>query len=174
MEQEKKSDFLFRQAEIADLERIWEIILQAKAQMKRLGSTQWDESYPTTDIIREDIETGEGYVLCKDGQVIAYGVASFNGEPVYLQIEELWEDNGTYLIVHRLAVADEAKHQGVAKQFMLAAEAMSRERGIFHARIDTKYDNNYMLRLIDSLHYKYIGEVYYRGINARKAFEKTL
>ena len=29
--------------------RIWEIILQAKAQMKRLGSHQWDESYPARE-----------------------------------------------------------------------------------------------------------------------------
>ena len=37
---------IFRKAEETDIERIWQIIGQAKAQMQRLGSQQWDENYP--------------------------------------------------------------------------------------------------------------------------------
>ena len=73
------------------------------------------------------------------------------------------------MVVHRLAVADEMKHQGLAKRFMLQAEEVSRNKGIYAFRIDTNFDNQYMLRLIDSLGFSYSGEVSYRGeINAKR------
>ncbi len=77
------------------------------------------------------------------------------------------------MVVHRLAVADEMKHQGLAKRFMLQAEEISRNKGIYAFRIDTNFDNQYMLRLIDSLGFSYSGEVSYRG-DKRKAFEKSI
>ena len=167
-------EMLFRKAEDIDVERIWEIILQAKALMKRLNTHQWDDSYPTVETIRGDIEKQAGYVLCKDSRILAYGVVSFDPEPTYDTIEGEWTNDLPYLIVHRLAVADEAKGQGIARQFILQAEEVSRQKGIYNFRVDTKFDNEYMLRLIDSLGFRYSGEVYYRGNQARKAFEKCI
>lgn len=165
---------IFRKAEETDIERIWQIIGQAKAQMQRLGSQQWDENYPAIEHIRQDIQDGNGYVICREDRVVAYGVISFEGEPVYKDIEGKWSNDLPYVIVHRLAIADEMKRQGMAKQFMLQAEEVSRKKGVYNFRVDTKYDNAYMLRLIDTLGFKYCGEVYYRNNSARKAFEKTI
>ena len=113
---------IFRKAEETDIERIWQIIGQAKAQMQRLGSQQWDENYPAIEHIRQDIQDGNGYVICREDRVVAYGVISFDGEPVYKDIEGKWSNDLPYVIVHRLAIADEMKRQGMAKQFMLQAE----------------------------------------------------
>lgn len=163
----------FRKATDSDTERIWEILLQAKAQMKRLNMHQWDENYPAIENVRQDIESGDGYVFTQENRVIAYGVISFGGEPSYKEIEGKWSNELPYMVVHRLAVADEAKHQGMARRFMLQAEEVSRQKGIYNFRIDTNYDNQYMLHLIDTMQFKYCGEVYYRGA-PRKAFEKGI
>ena len=168
------SDLLFRKAEETDIERIWVIIGQAKEQMRRLNSHQWDESYPALETISQDIKIGNGYVFCKGNKVVAYGVISFDGEPVYKDIDGKWTNELPYMIVHRLAVADEMKRQGMAKRFMLEAEEVSRQKGIYNFRVDTNYDNEYMLHLIDSLGFQYTGEVRYRGNNIRKAFEKCI
>ena len=165
---------LFRKAIDSDIERIWEIILQAKAQMKRLNTHQWDDNYPAVETIQNDIKAEVGYVLCKENRVMAYGVVSFKAEPAYDTIEGEWTNELPYLIVHRLAVADEVKGQGMARLFMQEAEEVSREKGIYNFRVDTKFDNEYMLRLIDKLGFRYSGEVYYRGNQARKAFEKCI
>ena len=157
-----------------DANRIWEIMLQAKAQMKRLGSHQWDNDYPTPELIAEDIRNGRGYVLRNGEQIVAYSVISFEAEPAYAEIKGKWQNDAPYLIVHRLAVADEAKHQGIAKRFMQEAEKISLAKGIDNFRIDTNYDNHYMLHLIDSLGFQYSGEVIYRGNKVRRAFEKTI
>lgn len=168
------SDLQFRKAEETDIERIWVIIGQAKEQMRRLNSHQWDESYPALETIDQDIKTGNGYVFCKENKVVAYGVISFDEEPVYKEIDGKWTNELPYMIVHRLAIADEMKRQGIAKRFMLEAEKVSRRKGIYNFRVDTNYDNEYMLHLIDSLGFEYTGEVCYRGNNTRKAFEKCI
>ena len=62
---------IFRKAEETDIERIWQIIGQAKAQMQRLGSQQWDENYPAIEHIRQDIQDGNGYVICREDRVVA-------------------------------------------------------------------------------------------------------
>ena len=70
---------IFRKAEETDIERIWQIIGQAKAQMQRLGSQQWDENYPAIEHIRQDIQDGNGYVICREyrnNRVLQIGRAS--------------------------------------------------------------------------------------------------
>ena len=57
---------IFRKAEETDIERIWQIIGQAKAQMQRLGSQQWDENYPAIEHIRQDIQDQQLYALMAD------------------------------------------------------------------------------------------------------------
>ena len=167
---------IFRKAEISDVEEIWTILLQAKAQMRALGSCQWDENYPSEELVREDIAAGDGYVAqdAESGRVLAYGVVSFEGEPIYDQIYDLWDNNLPYIVVHRLAVSDLCKHQGVARWFMNEAEEVARACGVYNFRVDTKYDNHYMLSLIDRMGFHYVGEVEYRGSEYRKAFEKAI
>lgn len=169
----QNDSIVFRKAGHSDTDRIMEIMQQAKDQMKRLGSCQWNENYPARENIITDIGNDEGYVFEKEGTVIAYGVISFTEEDVYRQINT-WTTDDKYLVVHRLAVADEAKHQGLGKRFMLKAEDVARQRGVNFFRVDTKYDNNYMLSIFKSLGFVYKGDVVYRGGEERLAFEKDL
>ena len=48
-------ELIFRQARPADAERIMEIIRQAQAQMRALGSLQWQDGYPARADIDNDI-----------------------------------------------------------------------------------------------------------------------
>ncbi|MDY4091686.1 MAG: GNAT family N-acetyltransferase, partial [Alistipes finegoldii] len=60
-------DLKYRKAEPADAERIMEIIRQAQAQMRALGSLQWQDGYPARADIDNDIARGYGYVFEKSG-----------------------------------------------------------------------------------------------------------
>ena len=62
---------LFRPALPHESSRIWEIILQAKEQMRRENKCQWDEHYPTPQHIAKDIENGYAHVLCRNEKIIA-------------------------------------------------------------------------------------------------------
>ena len=119
------SDFKFRTATMQDAERIWTLMQQAKAQMYREGKQQWDESYPLPCHIEADIAKGYAHVLCLEDVVVAYGAVAFEGEPAYDVIDGEWLSVQPYVVVHRLAVADEVKRQGVATRFMQEVERLA-------------------------------------------------
>lgn len=162
----------FRKATNGDADRIWEIIQQAQVQMRRLNSKQWQNGYPAPANIASDIEQGYGYVLSCEGRVIAYGAVIFDGEPAYEKLDGKWLSDAPYVMVHRLAVADEAKQRGIAIEFMHRVEELSRSKGIKSFRVDTNFDNYYMLKVLAKLGFVYCGEVVYR--DPRQAFEKLL
>lgn len=167
------SEFTFRKATTQDAERIWQLMLQAKAQMYREGKQQWDESYPLPANIDSDIEKGYAHVLCKEQQVVAYGAVAFDGEPVYEHIEGEWLSNKPYVVVHRLAVADEVKRQGVATRFMQEVEKLAVSEGFESFKVDTNYDNLYMQRMMKTLGFIHCGTVHYpRG--ERMGYERII
>lgn len=166
---------LFRLAAAEDAERILEIIRQAQAQMRARGSDQWQHGYPASPDIARDIARANGYVLCEPakGRVIAYGAVIFSGEPAYDSINGKWLYTGPYVVVHRLAVAAETKGQGVGTEFMRRTEALARSQHVPSFRVDTNFDNAYMLRMLSSLGFVLCGEIDYEG-DKRLAFEKPL
>ena len=163
-------NYLFRKAKQTDTERIWQIILQAKEQMRRINSRQWNESYPLIENITSDIENGYAYVLCEEDIVIAYGAVVFDGEPAYNHIQGKWLTDLPYVVLHRLAVADEVKNQGVATLFMQKVAELAKQKGIGSFRVDTNFDNLYMQKILSALDFTYCGEVFY-DIKQRRAFE---
>ncbi len=164
---------LFRIATTQDLDRIMQIIRQAQARMKANGQAQWQNGYPATADIERDIERGYGYLLTENAHAIAYGAIVFDGEPAYDAIDGAWLADCPYVALHRLAVADEALHRGVATQFMRNTETLARERGIRSFRVDTNFDNRYMLALVKGLGFVFCGEIDYCN-GHRLAFEKLL
>ena len=107
------------------------------------------------------------------GNVVAYGAVVFDGEPAYDAIEGAWLTDGDYVVLHRMAVTDGEKGRGVATEFMRRVEAMACGRGTGSMRVDTNFDNRYMLRMLGRLGFVYCGKVRYRS-GERLAFEKTL
>lgn len=162
-----------RKAFPADAERILQIILQAKERMRLRGSRQWQDGYPASEHISDDINNGFGYVLCVDDRIIAYAAVIFSGEPAYDSIKGNWLSNGPYVVVHRLAVADEMTRRGVATLFMNKIEELSLQKNVKSFRADTNFDNKYMQKILINSGFTYCGEIRYE-YNNRMAYEKIL
>ena len=179
-----------------------EIILQAKAQMYREGKHQWDENYPTVPILENDVRRGWGYVLVPEKDtpvqnvydeatpffndhtgtdngtsrqdIIAYGAVVFDGEPAYKGLwDGQWLSEQPYVVLHRLAVADRWKRQGMAVRYMQAVCDLALSRGIRSFKVDTNYDNFYMQRVFSRLGFTYCGRIRYDA-GERMAYEKLL
>ena len=166
------SDFSLRPATVLDADRCWQILQQGKAQMFREGKKQWTEAYPSRQSVEYDLENGSAYVLERRGEVVAYGAVIFDGEPAYAQIEDRWLTHGDYVVIHRLAVADEAKRQGVAREYFNQVMHMAAQRGVHSIKVDTNYDNFYMQHLLQGLGFTYCGDVIYPQ-GSRLAYEKV-
>ena len=165
---------LFRPALPDDLERICTIIRQAQAQMRLRGSRQWQNGYPAAAHITDDIDRGYGHVLCTHtGLVVAYGAVVFDGEPAYDAIDGQWLTDEPYVLVHRIAVADGERGRGVAAEFLHRVETLAQERGVKAFRIDTNFDNQTMLQLLERTGFTYCGKVVYRS-GERLAYEKRI
>ena len=170
---DRSAQVFFRKAAVTDIDPVWRIILQAKEQMRLLGSRQWQDGYPALDDIRRDIADGCGYVLAAGNGPVAYGAVLFGGEPAYGSIEGEWLCQPPYVVVHRLAVAQEMRRCGLATRFMREVETFARNAGLHSFRVDTNFDNRYMRSLLSALGFTYCGEIFYAD-GSRRAYEKPL
>ena len=103
----------------------------------------------------------------------AYGAVVFEGEPAYEAIDGRWLTDLRYVMVHRLAVAEEQLRRGLAREFMRRVEQLALRRGCGSFRVDTNFDNSLMLGLLASSGFVRCGEIHY-GPERREAFEKVL
>ena len=163
-----------RKATREDVPRVWVILQQAVDQMLREGRHQWSREYPRPEDIGQDISQGVGTVLCRrDGTVIAYAAVVFTGEPAYETLEGEWLSDRPYVVVHRIAVADECKRAGIATRFMRMIEEEAVREGIHSFRIDPNYDTVYMQKMLARLGFTRTGECrYHRG--SRLCYEKLI
>lgn len=168
-------EHIIRKAGHADSERIWQIITDAKRLMAERGSTQWTDSYPSADTIEADICSGHAFVACDRRQVaVAYAVITTEPEAAYADICGRWLTPGSYVTVHRLAVADGWRGLGLARALMARAEREARSAGATGVRVDTNHDNAAMLALLPAMGYELCGTVSYGPRGERIAFEKAV
>lgn len=166
-------EITFRKASTTDINRITEIIEEAKRQMAHEGKCQWNEAYPTRSNIETDVADGTAHVMLTAGRIVAYGAVVFTGEPAYNMIEGEWLTEQPYVVLHRLAVADEAKGHGVGQLLLKEVERLALATGVKSFKVDTNHDNNRMLRLLDKAGFTFCGTIHYPQ-GERMAFEKLL
>ncbi len=169
-------NLILRRAKLEDIARIIEIIIQAQRQMANNGSDQWQNGYPSEKDILNDINQENGYILESHNlNIIGYAAIIFTGEPAYNTISDgNWLiNNHKYVVVHRLAVADEVKGNGIAIHFMTKIEELAKAKGFNDFRVDTNFDNFAMLKSLDRLGFTKCGKIIYES-GERLAFEKLL
>ena len=58
----------FRKTLSADIERIMELVAAAQAWFRSRGIDQWQDGYPSKEVIAEDIAQGRSYVAEQEGR----------------------------------------------------------------------------------------------------------
>ena len=170
-----RKNLRFRKGAESDLERIMELVADAQNWFRREEIDQWQDGYPTREIILSDILGGENCVVEHNGVVVATFVASFAGEPTYAEIKgKGWLNENSYAVVHRIAVADECRRKGIAREILHYAEELSVEQGIADIRIDTHRDNRAMRSLLKKLGYTHCGRITLTSGAFREAYHKEL
>lgn len=157
-----------RKATLADLPAIMPIYDKARETMRRTGNPhQWNSTYPSADLIEEDIREGYCHVcLLPDGRVCGtfwFGVIE---EPTYAYIEDgAWPDDRPYGVIHRLASDGEVK--GIGRRVFEWALAQHP-----NIRVDTHRDNRVMQHIVTSLGFDYCGVIYVADGSPRLAYRR--
>ena len=158
-----------------DLDRIMELIYDAQQWFHRQQIDQWQDGYPTAEIIEGDITRGENYIIEHRGEIVATAVVSFAGEPTYEKIHGRgWLNEQPYAVVHRIAVADSHRRMGIAQEILHFTEELCHERGVEDIRIDTHRDNAAMRSLLKKSGYTHCGRITLLSGAEREAFHKNL
>ena len=160
-----------------DLNVTMSIIRDAQNLLASQNIDQWQNGYPTEQIILDDIKNKESYILISEqSEPLATTMFSVRGEPTYAKILGQWKTNsGTkYGVIHRMAVAKNYRGKGWAKYIFSTCEKWLIKQQIPSMRIDTHKDNFTMQQLLRRLDYSYCGIIHLSNGDQRLAFEKKL
>ena len=115
----------FRKSIKSDVSRIMEIIRQAQEYFKLQGINQWQNNYPNKEVINNDIDNGQSYVMLKDNNIVATTVVSFKEEKSYENIiDGKWITNDKYGVIHRIAVDSNYKGLGLSHEIIKYSEEL--------------------------------------------------
>ncbi|MDR2149030.1 MAG: GNAT family N-acetyltransferase [Tannerella sp.] len=168
--------YRLRKGKPSDLPRMMEIVRQGQISIGKLDINQWRNGYPSQDIINQDIENGNSYVLTTDAdEVIAIATVIYNYEPTYDKIYDgEWLTHGDFVVVHRMAVAEEFKQQGIASILLKGIEKQAIADNIPAFKIDTHEGNIPMRKTFESNGFTYCGRIFLQDGNPRIAYEKII
>jgi len=163
----------FRKADSTDIPEIWAILENAILRRKMDGSNQWQDGYPNPEVVKKDIENECGYVLKEEETIIGYCAIVINYEPEYEKIEGKWLTNSDFVVIHRIAIAENYLGQGLSKKILEYVEDFAKNRTISSIKVDTNHDNFAMLKIFEKTGFTFCGIVHFRG-SPRRAYEKVL
>lgn len=157
---------MIRNAELTDLPEIQVIYAGARAFMKQTGNpTQWGDTYPSEEMLRDDIANRWLYVYEVDNRIQAVFAFIGGEDPTYGKIEGAWLNDDPYMAVHRVASRGEVR--GVT-----AAVLDWCSKRCSNLRIDTHDDNLPMQNAIRRCGFTYCGRIWYFDGSRRIAFQR--
>ena len=166
-----------RKATYADIPDLMQIFSKARGIMRESGNmNQWNDSYPSEEIIRKDIDGGYCMLLCEQDSILATMAFIPGPDPTYAEIYDgEWTDDNPYYVIHRIAVR-EPGHKAAEKlmdwAFRYLEEkdkkaAVSIRTGI---RIDTHRDNIIMHHILAKLGFTRCGVILLANGDPRDAY----
>ena len=158
---------IIRKTNFSDLESVMEIYRLAREFMVTTGNKdQWWDGYPPRDLILQDIENGESYVVDENGEILAVFLYKHGIDPTYINIENgAWLNDEPYGVIHRIAV--KAKGRGIASFVFDTVYSWCK-----NVRIDTHEDNEPMKRALAKNGFEYCGIIHIANGDRRIAFQR--
>jgi len=152
---------MIRQAQLNDLEAIFDIRQEASARLKRMHINQWQSESPTREKFLEDITKGMCFVYERDDMIL--GMATFQREPEY-SYQTLTDMSIPAITLHRIAVSDQALHQGIGHAFFDFMQSYACTHGYQRLYVDTHPDNMIMQKILHKHDFTLLGSIKLEGI----------
>lgn len=163
------NNIIIRHTREADYKRLLDIYEGAREFMRTHGNpTQWNTTWPTEEIVWEDIIESRSYACELDGKVV--GVFMYimgdDPDPCYHVIEDgSWLSNEPYGVMHRIASSGDISGIGDAAIAWALKQCP-------HFRMDTHANNSFMLNLMERNNMQRRGIIYVHEDNdPRIAYE---
>ncbi len=157
-----------RKTKLVDLDELKLVFDYARNTMRENGNpTQWGSDRPGINLIINDINNGESYVVENDGEIVATFACIEGIEPTYIDIDGKWLNDDEYLTIHR--IASNGKVKGIFDFVIDYVSNMNKD-----IRIDTHADNATMKHLIEKNGFIECGIIVVDDGTKRIAYQKTI
>ncbi len=167
-----------RKATRDDIDGLLALFDEARGTIAELGIDQWQDGYPSREVVCDDLAKERVFVVDCDGQIGGTFVIVDDGEPTYDRIYDgHWktgDQNRDYLAIHRVAVAVVKRGCGISTAILDRAAEEAIARGLRSLRIDTHEGNVVMRRMLEKHGFTYCGIIYLQSGAERVAYEKKL
>lgn len=169
-------DIKIRKTNISDLDSVMPVFDEARATIATLGIDQWQNGYPEREIIINDINRSQSYLVELDGEIIATFALILDGEPDYDHIfDGEWQSgdkNKAYIAMHRVAISVKCRGKGISTSIVNYAVDCARAHGFKSVRIDTHKGNIVMRKMLEKHSFIHCGSIFLKSGAHRVAYER--
>ena len=160
---------------ISDIELLVAITKSCAKFMIENGIFQWNEQYPSKEVLVNDINLKQLWKLVDKNSIIGLIVLTKIEDKEYSNVKWMTE-NGNSLYVHRLAVHPKFQGKGYAQKLMDFAENYAIEKAYKSIRLDTFSQNKRNINFYKKQHYKRLESIFFPKQSAYPfyCFEKVL
>ena len=158
---QSSSPLKFRKVIENDLDSIYQIYVDAIAELNRNSIPQWDERYPDRAILNKDISKGEMFIGSVDDEIACAYVVNPECDDQYKN--GLWAyPEATFRVIHRLCVNPKFQKMGIGTSAITHIEEELKANGIESIRLDAFSLNPFALKMYEKLGYSKVGYAEWR------------
>ena len=168
------NNYEYHIANLNDLKEVMEVIEDGRKLLKEEGNGQWQDGYPNTDDLRNDILNQQLYCVTLKGLIIGVMAITGREDAYHYLYEGEWLTNLDYLVMHRIAVRESNRESGVGTLLFQIFEEVAQKNNIHSLRIDTHQNNDIMVHLLKKCGFTYCGKVILPPHKDRIVFEKVI
>ena len=137
------------------------IVARAIGALEAEGIYQWDEHYPSREVLGEDIDARHMHVIRVDGEVVGF-VTLDDEEPDEYQ-SLAWRYPAPALVVHRLTIDPPYQRSGLARRLMEFTQSEASARGYGSIRLESFVANRRACSLYERSGYRKVGVIEFRA-----------
>ncbi len=170
-------NLIIRKAKTEDIRQIMIVFDFAKSALKDLNIDQWQNNYPNEEVIKNDLRLEQVYVVEINFKIVATFVLSFEHEVAYENIEGVgFKDSGKYGVIHRIAILDAYKGQGIGDKIIEKSIDVCLEKNVHSIKADTHRGNIVMQKFLLKHLFEYRGDVHIisEGDTLRFVYERII
>lgn len=164
-----------RKTKSGDVDELLTLLEEARGTIAKLGIDQWQNGYPSREVVLEDVSLERSYVATEDGRICGTFVLIDDGELTYEKIYDgAWKtgDGQNYIAIHRVAVSVAMRGKGVSTAIIDYASDYAKKQGRASLRIDTHKGNVVMRRMLEKHGFEFCGVIHLANGDPRVAYER--
>lgn len=149
--------YIFNAAE-SDFELIYETMKRARQKLFNEGIYQWDETYPTAQMILNDIKNRYTYLVKADEKVVGFYTSnSIIEDDVHDNVQWIYAGE-KWIVLHRLCVDVDVQGKGIGQEILMDFEKRAKENEFESIRIDVFATNKAAIHIYEKFGYTLVGD----------------